>query len=331
VDKFRHVVLFFSYSFIAMRKVVIPLSFALAASTNAQSVTPQVLACSGGHGAAGALSIGWTLGETATATLMASGTILTQGFQQPMLVRVRLSAELFLEGPWVPASGNMHDSLRSLGWLPLLEPYTALGYTHVGGGGESTTPAVLAVTGSDAVVDWVFIELRSGSDAQEVIATRSALLQRDGDVVDMDGTSPVSFRASPGGHHVAVHHRNHLAVMTLSPIDLASETTMLDLTDGTTPTYGTDAQTSDGATRMSWAGDVEKDGVLKYTGVDNDRDPILSNIGGVIPTATTAGYLAHDVNMDGTVKYTGLKNDRDPILLNIGGVVPTNTRTEQMP
>jgi len=35
--------------------------------------------------------------------------------------------------------------------------------------------------------------------------------------------------------------------------------------------------------------------------------------------------------MDGLVKYTGAGNDRDPILTNIGGVVPTNTRPQQLP
>jgi hypothetical protein len=35
--------------------------------------------------------------------------------------------------------------------------------------------------------------------------------------------------------------------------------------------------------------------------------------------------------MDGAVKYVGANNDRDPILQNIGGVVPTATRTEQLP
>lgn len=314
-----------------MRYVFFPVSCALVALVNAQSVEPEILACSGGHGGSGAVSIAWTVGETATATLTGPGTVLTQGFHQPFLVRIRLSVDVLLEGPFDPGSGSMHDSLRVLGWVPLLEPYTALGYAHVGGGSETTTPSVLAVTGANAVVDWIFVELRSGSNAQVVIATRSALLQRDGDVVDVDGIAPVAFRASPGDYHVAVHHRNHLAVMTLSPIDLASETTLVNLTDGTTPTYGTDAQTQAGATRLAWAGDVENDGILKYTGVDNDRDPILSNIGGVIPTATTTGYLVQDVNMDGTVKYTGEKNDRDPILLNIGGIIPTNTRTEQMP
>ena len=35
--------------------------------------------------------------------------------------------------------------------------------------------------------------------------------------------------------------------------------------------------------------------------------------------------------MDGQVKYTGANNDRDLILQNVGGVVPTNIRVEQMP
>jgi hypothetical protein len=35
--------------------------------------------------------------------------------------------------------------------------------------------------------------------------------------------------------------------------------------------------------------------------------------------------------MDGVVKYTGFMNDRDPILVNIGGSVPTAVRLEQLP
>jgi hypothetical protein len=38
-----------------------------------------------------------------------------------------------------------------------------------------------------------------------------------------------------------------------------------------------------------------------------------------------------DNNLDGAVKYTGAGNDRDVILNNIGGVIPTNTRIEQLP
>ncbi|MBP7450142.1 MAG: hypothetical protein KA817_08890, partial [Flavobacteriales bacterium] len=80
-----------------------------------------------------------------------------------------------------------------------------------------------------------------------------------------------------------------------------------------------------------WSGNVLQDGRLSYSGSGNDRDPILSRIGGAVPTATTTGYLSEDVNMDGVVKYSGASNDRDPILNNIGGVVPTATLLEQMP
>jgi len=54
-------------------------------------------------------------------------------------------------------------------------------------------------------------------------------------------------------------------------------------------------------------------------------------IGGTVPTNTVNGYFNEDVNMDGVVRYTGDPNDRDPILVNIGGSVPTNTRVQQLP
>ena len=38
-----------------------------------------------------------------------------------------------------------------------------------------------------------------------------------------------------------------------------------------------------------------------------------------------------DVNLDGNVLYVGNLNDRDPILVNIGGSVPTSTRVQQLP
>lgn len=86
---------------------------------------------------------------------------------------------------------------------------------------------------------------------------------------------------------------------------------------------------------MLWAGNVTIDSPgpvqLKYTGTNNDRDPILVAVGGTIPTNTVGGYRSQDVTMDGITKYTGTSNDRDPILVNVGGTVPTNTRQEQLP
>jgi hypothetical protein len=43
------------------------------------------------------------------------------------------------------------------------------------------------------------------------------------------------------------------------------------------------------------------------------------------------GYYTEDCNMDGVVRYTGSLNDRDPILVNLGGSIPTTIRLEQLP
>ncbi|MEZ4739109.1 MAG: carboxylesterase family protein [Flavobacteriales bacterium] len=250
------------------------------------------------------------------------------------VANVQLTLRLTLEGPYDSSTGLMSDGLRNLGLVPTQEPYAGLGYIHVGGGAESTSPAVLAQSGSNAIVDWVVVELRDPAEPTLVLESRSALLQRDGDVVAVDGTSPLNFSLPPGNYHVAVMHRNHLGVMTNVALNFSNGPAVLDLRSAGTPVFGTDGRVTLSGTVPAlalWAGDVSFDGELKYTGAINDRDPILEAIGGNVATNTTSGYLQSDVNMDGTAKYTGSSNDRDIILQNIGGVVPTNTRVQQMP
>lgn len=242
---------------------------------------------------------------------------------------VGLQVQVYLEGPYRQSTGLMEDALRTAGLLPLQEPYSALGF-ELDGGNELTTPSVLSVTGANAIVDWVVVELRQ-LDVNIRVATQSALLQRDGDVVGMDGISPLLFNVPPGNYHVSVRHRNHLGVMTASPLALGGTPVTVDLRSTATPVFGVEATKPVGGVLVLWAGDVTFNGQVKYTGAANDRDPILSRIGGVIPTSFISGYLPEDVNMDGVVKYTGSGNDRDIILQNIGGVIPTNTRSAQLP
>jgi PKD repeat protein len=276
----------------------------------------------------------YSTGGTYLVTLTTTTGTCTSTFTRHVVVTspaLPLSVRVMLQGPYVSSSGLMSDALRSNGLLPLTEPYTARGYSFVGGGGESTSPPVLATTGNNAIVDWVVVELRKANDATIIMASQSALVQRDGDVVATDGISPILFSRPPGSYHIAVLHRNHLGVMTLAPLLMGTAPTLLDLSLPATPTFGLEARLIVNNTALCWAGDVNFDGQVKYTGVNNDRDPILQAIGGVVPTSTITSYSPADVNMDGSVKYTGSDNDRDPILLNIGGVVPTNIRVEQLP
>ena len=178
------------------------------------------------------------------------------------------------------------------------------------------------------------MELRDANDNTLVVASRSALVQRDGDVVEPDGVSPLLIDVPSTNYHVAVRHRNHLGCMTAAPVALDPFGTLVDLTSSGTATYGIEARrmiTGAVPAPVLWAGDTFFNGDIKYTGADNDRDPILQAIGGVVPTSMVTGYLNTDVDLDGRVLYTGSGNDRDPILQNIGGVVPTNTRFEQLP
>ena len=113
---------------------------------------------------------------------------------------VLVSPRVYLGGAYTAGTPPLSDALRVQGRVPLMEPYTALGYTHTGtGGDELVLPGVLQITGNDAIVDWVVVELRQSGGAGAVVASRSALLQRDGDVVAPNGASPVAFLVAPGG------------------------------------------------------------------------------------------------------------------------------------
>ncbi len=247
---------------------------------------------------------------------------------------VLVSVKLFLEGPYNSGTQLMSDGLRAAGLVPLTEPYSALGFQRVADpGNTSTVPGILGNAGNNSVVDWVMVELRKHDDPAQVLATRCLLLQRDGDVMRPDNTSTIlRMPGDPGNYYIAVRHRNHLGAMTQFPVFLhPGSTAMIDLTTTALQLFGVEPVKLAGARRVLWAGNVINDGQLKYTGQDNDRDPILQAIGGSVPSNTFSGYHRSDVNLDGQVKYTGPGNDRDLILQNIGGSVPSNTRMERLP
>ena len=270
-------------------------------------------------------------GNSGTFNDVVSGTCMCMGTLVP-----RVSVKVFLEGPYNSGTGLMNDALRSLGTFPLTDPYPALGYTHTGiGNGGSVALATLSGMGNNAIVDWVLLELRSSAAPASIVASRSALVQSDGDVVELDGFSPVAFAVVANNYYLAIRQRNHLGCMTANPVALGPTTAAVDFTTNATATYGTAARKSVTGTfpaAVLWAGDVSFNGAIKYTGSSNDRDPILVLVGSTTPNNTITGqYTTRDVNMNGQVKYTGSGNDRDPILVNVGSTTPNNVRTQQLP
>jgi hypothetical protein len=156
---------------------------------------------------------------------------------------LKITPKIMLAGCFDPATGLMYDSLRVLNLIPLQEPYSSAPYnaiyTHInGGGGETTSASVFTVTGPNAIVDWVFVQLRNKLDSNIVLATRSALIQRDGDIVDVDGVSPLIFaNNNVDNYFISIKHRNHLGIMTKTPIPISFVNTSLNLTTAAIPLF----------------------------------------------------------------------------------------------
>ncbi len=247
---------------------------------------------------------------------------------------IMVETKVFLQGPL--AGTLMNDDLRAGGYIPTAEPYSGLGFARVGGGGETTTAAVLATTGNDAIVDWVLVELRDGADPTTVLANQAALVQRDGDVVSAsDGTSAVFFTGfAPGNYYISVNHRNHLGACTGGAVALdristgvKDFTTMVDASS-----WGTHSQKDMGGGVFAlWAGDGNIDSKVKYTGTGNDPNTTLTNV--LTFPANTAfqynydfalGYFQGDFDLNGKVKYAGTGDDPNLVLVNVL-TYPTNS------
>jgi len=258
---------------------------------------------------------------------------------------VTLSLKAMLQGALFNSSGGlMRDNLREAGSIPLNQPYSvALGsrFTHVGSGGtETTTAAVLqanAGTG-DAIVDWVFVEIRDAATPQTVVKTASALIQRDGDIVAANG-GPLVL-SLPSTFRVSIKHRNHFGALYNQALTVVNQAAALNFTTLTNADLftlngftGQEAMATVGGVRALYSGNANFDNQVKYDGLSNDRQvsasQVLSfpgNASQILNYANAAGYFSGDVNMDGKVLYDGANNDRQ-LMLNIIVTYSLNTNT----
>ena len=185
----------------------------------------------------------------------------------------------------------------------------------------------MATTGADAIVDWVFLEIRSGANFNTIIATKYALIQRDGDIVScIDGTSPVYFSCvCPGDYYLTVKHRNHLGIMTGTTVSLGSTATAFDFSDpasnvwvkpGYPITITNTPRHTVGSIATMWGGDANTNKNAKYNGLQNDKEAILYDFGLLSNTNDILYqvYKNSDLNMDGKVKYNNSDNDKNWLL-----------------
>ncbi len=280
--------------------------------------------------------------QTATVTITD-----TNGYCNELPIAVKVMLQGTAINPNVGEEQLMRDDLRVSGLIPTTSPYAD---------GKTIDASLFNITGNDAIVDWVWVEIRDGSSSTTIVQGQSALLQRDGDIVStVDGTSPVVFNRLSGDYYIAAKHRNHLGVMSSAVLTLSNMLVTIDFTDANNQiTFGTDAQTTFGMPSgivALWAGDANDDGRLNYSGALSDvpsirsqvfNDPDNSVFGGPpVASYPSEGYNVTDVDMDGKTVYSGAVSDvlyiRNNIFNNpsnsVFGGPPTSTFvfTEQLP
>jgi hypothetical protein len=266
----------------------------------------------------------------------------------PLIVSTPI--KVLLGGCYDNATGLMQDSLRTKNLIPSASPFHTTAYTSFALV-NNTVPEqiganVLTTTGPNAIVDWVLIELRSASNAGIVLQTKSALLQRDGDVVEAsDGASTVTFaNIASGNYYVAIKHRNHMGVMLANTVSLGLASGIIDYSNTATILYvkpGTAGNLAPltGATQLKFGkrllypgnasivGNTQRTTVMYNTLASSDRQKLFNFTGGV---NTVVGYYADDVDLNGYTRFNGLDNDRS-IILNACNGSSTIIIAEQLP
>lgn len=189
---------------------------------------------------------------------------------------------IFLEAPF--SSGTMSTTLRTQGYIPLTQPYNVAPWNYPGTETVSSIPA--------GVVDWILLEFRTGTGASSVAARRAAFLKSDGSITDIDGSSTITLNGLAAGYYyLVVKHRNHLPIMSASPVALTEASPLYNFSDGLGKAYGTNAMVSLGSGLYGmYSGDGDLNGSINVI----DYGTVGNNL-------FQTGYRIGDINMDGTI------------------------------
>lgn len=257
-----------------------------------------------------------------------------------------------LQGAYNSGSGLMTDEYRANNLLPSTDPYrTFSGFTHVQNAITETItgPSVfnVQINGNNNIVDWVFVELRNSSTPSTVVQTRSALIRRNGQIIDIDNASPLYFKnANPGNYVLTVRHRNHLSMSNnpTAPVALDLTPTTFNYANAPAASILGTANTNylfANSLRQLYAGDVNSNGTSNYIALGTtDRAQMIlllpgSSLSASRPINSISDYLSFsrgDLNFNRTVNYVALgASDRSFLLSTVLGGGATSTKTQINP
>ncbi|MBN1780085.1 hypothetical protein JW948_03100 [bacterium] len=122
---------------------------------------------------------------------------------------VTVSVKVWLEGAY--GEGLLHAALNDAACLPLTAPYSE--------DPRSVSQIPYGMT------DWVLIQLQDAVDGPPLVS-KSVFLRQDGMCVSDDGqTASIVLDVPAGTYYIVIRHRNHLSVMSGTPVSLTPTVT----------------------------------------------------------------------------------------------------------
>ncbi len=200
-----------------------------------------------------------------------------------------LQLRAFLQGPYI-GGGFMRTDLRTENLLPTSQPFAGAPWNYAG------TESVATLNDIPVnAVDWILVELRDAT-AQTIIEQHAAFLLDNGDIVSVDGSTNGIAICAPANevYNVILRHRNHLGIMTATPLSLSNQTSY---------DFSTALSQAD-ATGLNHDAMIDLGGIFTMVAGDfNGEGTILANDFNLyqVQSSEVNEYVEGDVNLDSVV------------------------------
>jgi hypothetical protein len=224
----------------------------------------------------------------------------------------RVLVKALLQGGYDAGTGFMRTVLAT-SLMPLsqpygLAPYNVARFNYSG----SELVANRTILTANSITDWVLVELYATTSGSAV-ARAAALLKNDGNVMDVDGTTPgVVLTETQDGvdlsHYIVIRHRNHFPVMSANLVSLPNAAAY-DFTTSISQALGGDqlvGLSGGGAPFAIPTGDVDFNNGVGAT-----------DISAIVPQVGNTTYSVYDIDLNGGVGAT----DISTVVPSVGKIV----------
>lgn len=188
--------------------------------------------------------------------------------------------KVFLEAPF--KDFVMNNILFKKHLLPQTQPYGIQPWNY-----SSNSKLSLF---KDNYTDWILVELRS--DINSKLYAKEAILDRDGNVLNINGNHFTFENINNGEYYIAIRHRNHISVISSSKIQIRNnEPILYNFTDSQSKAYGKNPMVEIGNNIFAlYAGDADGNGIINNL----DFGIVANNI-------LKTGYNSGDIDMNGII------------------------------